>query len=611
MLDCTISGNTANNGGGIFNSGTVTLAGCTLSRNSTSGIGGAALSVSGTMNLTDCTISGNTAPFSAGLYLGGTSTLIACTISANTATLPSGGLPAGIYIRGTTTLVNTIVAGNSGPSGASDIGGLGAASGSHNLIGTGLFSGSNNLLGVTDPKLGPLMYNGGPTQTMMPAANSPAIAAGDKTLLPAILITDQRGAPRIAGGNVDIGAVERQPQATIVVTTLADEDNGTIDPTVGQGTSLREAIDFANADPGGGDTISFAPGLQGEIDLSPGALPTITAAMTIDGPGANLLTLDAQGAGSSGILSIQAGAILTISGLTLANGSSTSNGGAINNNGTLTMTDCTVSGSSAAVYGGGLFNGGILTMSDCTVAANTAGRSGGGIFNTGGTLNMSDCTVAGNSAASNGGGILNQSTLTLLNCTVAGNSAMASGGGLGNAGITTVTMSNTIVAKNTPGGDILNNGNPLAGGNNLIGDGSGGLAGAITGDPKLGPLAWNGGPTQTMALLAGSPALGKGAAGPSADQRGFPVNSPPDLGAFPVPGPAALRDDLRADISDRPGRCDLHAHGQRPHALRPEGDVHLHRRLEGRRHRCSDCPRSRIGSGPARLRRRGLVLRRS
>ena len=54
----------------------------------------------------------------------------------------------------------------------------------------------------------------------------------------------------------------------------------------------------------------------------------------------------------------------------------------------------------------------------------------------------------------------------------------------------------------------------------------------------LGPLAWNGGPTQTMALLPGSPAIGKGAAaGLSLDQRGFPVNSPPDIGAFQFQGP--------------------------------------------------------------------------
>src|SRR5262249_19080377 len=71
-----------------------------------------------------------------------------------------------------------------------------------------------------------------------------------------------------------------------------------------------------------------------------------------------------------------------------------------------------------------------------------------------------------------------------------------------------------------------------------IGDGSGGLADSITGNPMLGPLADNGGPTQTMALLPGSPAIDAGAnsaAGlPSTDQRGLAriIGPPADIGAF-------------------------------------------------------------------------------
>ena len=100
-----------------------------------------------------------------------------------------------------------------------------------------------------------------------------------------------------------------------------------------------------------------------------------------------------------------------------------------------------------------------------------------------------------------------------------------------------MTLNNTIVAGDT-GGDITNSGT-LTGSSNLVGDGSGGLTGTITGDPKLGPLAWNGGPTQTMALLAGSPAIGDGAAiSVTTDQRGFALDSPqPDIGAFQYQGP--------------------------------------------------------------------------
>src|SRR5262249_13852078 len=156
---------------------------------------------------------------------------------------------------------------------------------------------------------------------------SPAIGKGDSSLIPTGVTTDQRGAPRINGGTVDIGAVESGP-FTIVVTALTDEDNGTIDPAFGSGTSLREAINFANADPSGGDTVTFSRGLAGTLALAGGALPAITANMTIAGPGANVLSFDGQGA--SGILSIKAGANATITGLTLANGNADGGGGADN-----------------------------------------------------------------------------------------------------------------------------------------------------------------------------------------------------------------------------------------------------------------------------------------
>ena len=122
----------------------------------------------------------------------------------------------------------------------------------------GLSAANGNILS-TNLLLAPPANYGGPTKTVEPLPGSPALGAGDPSLIPAGVTTDQRG-PRTRGGTVDIGAFERGP-SNIVVTTLADENNGGIDPALGAGTSLREAIDFANVDPGGGDTITFAPGL--------------------------------------------------------------------------------------------------------------------------------------------------------------------------------------------------------------------------------------------------------------------------------------------------------------------------------------------------------------
>jgi hypothetical protein len=96
-------------------------------------------------------------------------------------------------------------------------------------------------------------------------------------------------------------------------------------------------------------------------------------------------------------------------------------------------------------------------------------------------------------------------------------------------------LTNTIVAENTAavsGPDIF--GTVNAADHDLIGDGSGStiianLDGNLVGgnskpviDPRLGPLQDNGGPTQTLALLADSPAIGRGnnAKAPATDQRG-------------------------------------------------------------------------------------------
>ena len=153
---------------------------------------------------------------------------------------------------------------------------------------------------------------------------------------------------------------------------------------------------------------------------------------------------------------------------------------------------------------------------------------------------MTNSTFSGNynNGPGAGGGILNAnaSTLTLTNSTLSGNSSLQ-GGGIFN--VSTLTINNTIVAHST-GGDIFST-HTISSSNNLIQDGSGGLTGTITGDPLLGPLQNNGGPTQTMAPLPGSPAIDAGnnrliPPGVTTDQRGtgFPriVNGTVNIGAF-------------------------------------------------------------------------------
>ena len=150
---------------------------------------------------------------------------------------------------------------------------------------------------------------------------------------------------------------------------------------------------------------------------------------------------------------------------------------------------------------------------------------------------MTNCTVAGNTAGANGGGVF-AINATLLNCTVAENIADFGGGIFRDVG-GTFRVRNTIVALNLV--DIGGSGPDVFGtftsdGHNLIGDATGGTGftngvnGDLVGtaaspiDPKLGPLQNNGGPTRTMALLAGSKAIDAGddANLPPTDQRGLP-----------------------------------------------------------------------------------------
>jgi CSLREA domain-containing protein len=224
-----------------------------------------------------------------------------------------------------------------------------------------------------------------------------------------------------------------------------------------------------------------------------------------------------------------------------------------------TLTNCTVSGNTVDEVngeGGGIFaatvrligstvsgniaaNGGGIsartaTLTGSTISGNFASDSGGGIRGT--TATLTNSTISGNSTDLQGGGIV-ATNVSLLNVTVTDNSAREGGGVFLRTGGTS-SVRNTIVADNVVdsvgiGPDLF--GTFTSSGHNLIGDGSGstGFTNGTNGDqvgtaanpidPKLGPLANNGGPTKTHALRAGSPAIdhGDNSVAPATDQRGF------------------------------------------------------------------------------------------
>lgn len=168
---------------------------------------------------------------------------------------------------------------------------------------------------------------------------------------------------------------------TLTVNTTDDLDNGAC---LAAHCSLREAINAANCNPDA-TVINFdsgvfaAPGSH-TISLA-NTLPIVVTDITINGPGANVLTVQrstASGTPGFRILDIESGTV-AISSLALSNGDVSSGfpnseanvGGAIYNRGNLILRDCTVSGSKA-IFGGGISNttGGMLTLTNCTVSGN-------------------------------------------------------------------------------------------------------------------------------------------------------------------------------------------------------------------------------------------------
>ncbi len=429
MTGCTVSDNTTPTGdaGGILIvAGAVTIESSTFVGNQAAVAAGGIENVGGTLSVVNSTISGNTAQVGGGIENLDAATVINCTIAGNTASSLGGGIINSTMA--TLSLGNTIVAGNTASGSGPDYHGPVTTDLGSNLIGdTSTSSGltqPSDLLNVS-PDLATLENNGGPTQTMGLTPGSPAIDAGNDSILPPGDAADQRGFARIANGTVDIGAFEAQ---TFLVYDTADHGAG----------SLRTAI--TNADLAGGSTIVFVT--SGTIGLL-STLPPISSDVYITGPGANNLTI--SGGGSYQVFDIENGVTADISGLTITDGYA-GNGGAIENLGTLALTDCTVSDSTSSGDGGGIDNQGTLTLTASTVSGNTSSNDAGGIKNDG-ALTLVNSTIANNSApAGVGGGISNNGSLTAINSTIAYNSAF-NGGGINQGG--SATLANTIVGDNS------------------------------------------------------------------------------------------------------------------------------------------------------------------
>jgi predicted outer membrane repeat protein len=453
------------------------------------------------VSITDSTISGNSALYSGGgIVATGDVTITRSTITGNIADSDGDGRgEGGGLATNAVTMSHSVVAQNIGgdvrrvsstvaskvTANYSLIGDnagtnlaeapLGSPDAKGNLIGGPVF-------GAIDPLLGPLADNGGVLTlpggarllTHTPLAGSPLIDAGDAALEAGVGETpafDQRGAPfsRVVGARIDIGAVE-SIGGPIVVDTLMDESDG--DFSKGD-LSLREAIELANAQPGA-DEIVFDPALfasgPGTILLTRGEL-AIAQSLTVAGPGAALLTIDASGSDPTPAVDNADGVrafsdqvrpgpgpvpvplAISLSGMTITGGDVSGRGGAVNAFGRLTLTDCVISDNAASTGGGGVWAGETV-LADSIIRGNRSGDTAGGVFAT--QLTVRNSVIEGNTSHGHGGGAIAIS-VEMTNALVAENHAgslnqAADGGGLYVLGSQPATLTQTTFASNEASG---------------------------------------------------------------------------------------------------------------------------------------------------------------
>jgi CSLREA domain-containing protein len=352
--------------------------------------------------------------------------------------------------------------------------------------------------------------------------------------------------------SVALAAAANAHAATFTVTRLDDPVPGACDSDC----SLREAVRAVNAG-SGGDTIGIPAGRfrltiagAGEDAAATGDLD-LTRSVTITGAGARQTVID--GSGIDRVFDVASGVTALIADVTVTGGLVDGGGGGIASAGTLTLLRDTIANNEAIAAGnnagGGLDSAGILAVTQSTISGNRA-YNGGGI-NFGGTASITDSTIAGNRAGGlgsngDGGGISGSavSSLVLTGSTVADNHAFNGAGSGGGIDVPAVTLRSSIAANNraheTNGSaSYVDNCSHAAtsNGHNLSDGDDCGLT--ATGDrqdldPRLGLLQDNGGPTDTEALLAGSPAIDGGDTCGALDQRGTtrPRGSSCDIGPY-------------------------------------------------------------------------------
>jgi CSLREA domain-containing protein len=285
----------------------------------------------------------------------------------------------------------------------------------------------------------------------------------------------------------------RIPRNDFAITTTNDSGEG----------SLRQAILNANVR-NGADTIRFdsivGPFATPRIIVLESELPDLVDELVIDGYIEDRLW-KASGVTVSGdkkyrVFNVEPGAKVTIKHVTIADGRA-GDGGGIANRGDLVVKSSTFTGNAATNDGGGLASlGGFVTIINSTLANNTAGEGGGGLADIGGTATVTNCTFTENTAKS-GGGLFSTGILLLRNTILANSFDSAD---CVAAGAFVPTSTNNLIEVNDGCGEPIS-----------------------TADPRLGKLGGYNGPTRTIPLGGGSPAINLGDNASAVDETGRPL----------------------------------------------------------------------------------------
>ena len=606
----TISGNYADGvgGGGVYGQGNVTIAhsaitgnyagqkggGVAIRQNSGIPVGDTLVSVV----VRASTISGNTAEDGGGVasFYGSPVNVYDSTIAFNTALRPQTnewfGGGGGVCGNGPLRLTNSIVARNTANNNGHDIslfnltGPLPPITGDHNIVMSSSPAAPPDTI-ITDPGLLPLADHGGPTWTHALAPGSVAIDAG----LPFPgLFFDQRGSgfPRTLGAAADIGAFE----------------SGTPPPPVSVCSEAAVRAAIANATDRG--VVDLSALSHCTITLTAGAFTSDVDNIAIIGPGDRTLTFD--GDHKDRVIVHNGGGVLKLDHLDITRGYGAGGkyvGGAVLSSGSIVLASSRVTesmvggpaGNTQAFGGGGLFALSSVTLDGSVVSGNESHARGGGISALGGDVTIRSSTISDNQSDLEGGGVfapgcligcvVGEFTTTIENSTISSNTTGTNGGGVhvtygnvlvsnstiaangaqdavaGGGGVfvknvvngvqlaPAITIVSSIVAGNTsanPAADIGSFTSLVVQGDHDIITAMNGTPpiGTLVGNPGLLPLGDYGGPTPTHALAAGSLAIDHGS-NPghfASDQRGAGhtrvFGAGTDIGAFELSPPAVF-----------------------------------------------------------------------